>query len=235
MRWDDIGRATAQGYSGVTPVHGPVYWGGGVVHLRASTGGVNIYHSPYVQCPACGKIIPGSPSKLIRPDEPAPCCGATGEARLLWPSLEVHHFLELVHKQNLDSTNERRVAIVFLATVLELLLENVLWELVRTYTDSHQLAEYLFDTSWGKERRIRLYDKLSDRPLGELLQENGMGEFLKEWGELSSVRNKIVHGRYYASVATDADLIRHLSRDALKAFTLIHNEIQVRTRSSSQT
>lgn len=180
----------------------------------------------YLECPACGKVLYDKGYKLIRLDELAPCCGASGKSRGLWPSSEVLKFLEIVASQDLDSSDERPTAIVFLCTAVELLLERVLWNLLDLHTRSERLSDFVLDGNWGRERRIRLYNKLSDRSLGELLKARNASAFLENWKKLSKLRNQVVHGRYYTGGPKETDLIRSVHKDCLKVFADVHNDVQ---------
>jgi hypothetical protein len=180
----------------------------------------------YVQCPACGRVILDDQHRLTKLSEPAPCCGASGESRIVWPSIDAYHFLEIVARQDLNSPNECPIAIVFLCTLLELLLENSIWRLLQIHTKSGQLAELILESSSARDRRIKLYNKLADRPLGELLESRGMQAFLTDWSRLSGLRNDIVHGRYFSTVANEADLIRRVHDTCLTTFAEVHNDVQ---------
>jgi hypothetical protein len=184
------------------------------------------FHAQYEECPACGQVVYDPRLKLARVDEPAPCCGAFGKSRTVWPSFEVQKFLEIVENQDLNSNEERPIAIVFLCTAIELLLESSLWKLLGVHTKSRQLAEFVLENTWGKERRIRLYNKLSDCPLGDLLQSRNMATFLDEWDHLSELRNEVVHGRYYTGGEQETELIRNVYRNCLKTFAEVHNDVQ---------
>jgi hypothetical protein len=183
-------------------------------------------HDFYVQCPACGMIISDPKLSLTEKNKPAPCCGAFGQSRCIWPSFTVQKFLEIVDKQDLNSNEERPIAIVFLCSALELLLEQALWSLLDIHTKSEQLAQLILDSNRERDRRIKLYNKLSDCPLGDLLQSRNMATFLDEWDHLSELRNEVVHGRYYTGGEQETELIRNVYRNCLKTFAEVHNDVQ---------
>ena len=193
-----------------------------------------MYRSPYVQCPTCHTILHDQSHKLLALAEPAPCCGATGEPRITWPSLEVLEFLEIVDNQDLKSLDGSRIAIVFLCTALELMLEGSLWNLLQLHTKSSQLIETLLDGNWGRERRIQLYNKLSDRSLNDLFNSCGLATFLEDWGNLSKLRNKIVHGQYWIMEEKAADILRSVFEKCLPAFVAVHNDVQRMIRASNK-
>jgi hypothetical protein len=185
-----------------------------------------MYESPYVQCPACRKVVFDPGQKLVKLDELAPCCGSSGQPRIIWPSFEALKFLEIVSSQDLSSPDGRRIAIVFLCTVLELLLEDSLWELLEIHTNSRQLADAVLDSYRGRDKRIQLYNKLSDRKLKDLLQAEELLTFFEDWEHLSQLRNDIVHGQYSGGTDKEVDCIRHVSMNCLSAFVAVNNDIQ---------
>ncbi|MGB7062215.1 MAG: hypothetical protein WBF13_07670 [Candidatus Zixiibacteriota bacterium] len=144
----------------------------------------------------------------------------------MWPTIQVWKFLDIVVSQDMDSPDERPTAIIFLCTAIELLLERVLWNLLDFHTKSEQLSEFVLDSNWGRERRIRLYNKLSDCSLGDLLKARNMSAFLDNWKQLSELRNQVVHGRYYTGGEEETDLIRSVYKDCLKVFADVHNDVQ---------
>ncbi len=183
--------------------------------------------SPYVKCPSCYTVISDPERKLQNLAEPAPCCGDTGHIRISWPMEDVLMFFEIVRQQDLNETKDRRIAIVFVSTMLELLLENVLWELLSAHTKSLQLAESALDSYQGRERRIKLYNRLSDHSLRDFFIQHEFSSLLNDWEQLAKIRNKIVHGRYFAET-TDAlderELIQRITRSCLQAFFVLHND-----------
>lgn len=189
----------------------------------------------YRECPACGMVVRDEGRKLLNLDKPAPCCGASGEPRLLWPTLEVLKFLEIAADQDLDSKEERRIAVVFLCTALELLMENCLWNLLSTHARSRDLVDAVLENTWGRDRRIRLYNRFSDCPLGNLLESREMAAFLKDWDRLSKLRNDIIHGRYFSELENEIDLVRAVYRDCLGAFLEVHNDVQRVVTSAAKT
>jgi len=192
-------------------------------------------YSPYVECPACHTIVNDTNHKLIALDEPAPCCGATGEPRIMYPSLEVLKSLELVDNQDLNSSDELKVAIVFLCTALELLLENSLWKLLQLHTKSPQLLEFVLDSNRGRERRIQLYNKLSDRTLADLFNSCGLLTLLEEWTILSDLRNNVVHRQHLIMEKEKAAaVLRSVFEKCLPAFVAVHNDVQRRIRASNK-
>ena len=128
------------------------------------------FTTKYLKCPKCGKINYDPQLSLVELSKPAPCCGANGEPREMWPSIAVRMFYEVILKQDNNTQDGLRINIVFLSTALEVLLEDVLWELLELHTKSLTLAEVLFESNNGREKRIRLYNSLSDKKLSDLFK-----------------------------------------------------------------
>ena len=190
----------------------------GVIELKS--------YGYYVQCPTCDRVFYNEHGKWTRVNEPAPCCGASGKARAIWPSREARKYLEIIDDQDLNSADGQRIATVFLCAVMELLLENSLWKLLEIHTKSEQLAEFVLNKSRGKPDRIGLYNEFSDGKLKDLFQSRGMTTFYDDWGTLYKLRSKIVHGRYFSGSTNDAVLIRKVRENCLKAFAEVHNDVQ---------
>ena len=168
-------------------------------------------------------------------NEKAPCCGASGTARELWPSYEVQQFLEIAGTQNLKDSGAKgqRISIVFLHSALDFLLEDILWKLLEAHTKSWDLKESIIDNTWKVKDRIKLFDKLSDKPLKSILESNNVSTFLEDWKNLSKLRNQILHRKDYFSSAKDIDLFLRVYNHCLKVFSLIHNYMQGIVRKSN--
>lgn len=157
---------------------------------------------------------------------PAPCCGATNESREHWPAIDVLILIDIVEKQNLDDYKERKVAIVFVSTLLEMLLEETLNRLVSQYVNSNQAAEALMDSFQGRQKRIALFNKLSGMKLKELLYVAGFNRFLNEWEAISYLRNKVVHRGFHGLSDIDINAtITNLLNSCIDVFTLLNNEV----------
>ncbi len=185
------------------------------------------FDSPYRLCPSCGEIVSDPTSSLTTYSKPAPCCGASGEPRAIWPTVAVTELLGIVDSQDLDSLDGRRVASIFLCTALELLLEHSLWELLGVYTDSEVLEEAVLDMCRGLDRRVDLFKKLRGHSLTEIfLSDSRLRDFLGDWKSLAETRNSILHTGYEKDVTNTAHLIRSVRGNCLPAFVELHNSIQ---------
>ncbi|MFH1450325.1 MAG: hypothetical protein ABIG09_07975 [bacterium] len=161
---------------------------------------------------------------LINASKPTPCCGHSGQARQIWPSVPAQRFLGIVTERNLEDDDEKRVATILLCTSLELLLENAIWEVLVACNTPTEVAEFILETNQGREKRKKVFNNFSATSLGELLESNGLGNFMKRWKDLSEKRNGIVHGQYYVALPT-ATFITDLLADSLRAFSIVENDI----------
>ncbi|MHB9112358.1 MAG: hypothetical protein ACYC4D_06990 [Thermoleophilia bacterium] len=167
----------------------------------------------------------------MKKDEPAPCCGASGEARGIWPWHGGNKLLEIVYEQDLIEFEERRVAIVFLHSALEFLMEQSLWELLSDLFKTHnKVTEAMLESNEGIHKRIELYKKIYGRTLNAIFQENGFVSFFQDWKQLIKLRNGIVHGKYYRSTSNETEIIENVRDCCISAFASLHNNLQKNIR-----
>lgn len=107
-----------------------------------------MFHSQYLRCPGCKKIVFDEDLALANISNPTPCCGHSGESRQVWPSVPAQRFLGLVSNQDLADDDEMRVAVILLCTAIELLLEYVVWDLLSIHNTPTEVAEFILDSNW---------------------------------------------------------------------------------------
>jgi hypothetical protein len=183
-----------------------------------------MFDNPYVRCPACRLLVSDPELELLAVDKPAPCCGASGAARCSWPGLQANELLEIATSQDQGEPEGQRVAVLFFASALEVMLEDVLYELLQEHTSSEALRDAVLDSYQGVERRRSLFGRLA-RPLGELLSEPWGQELLRDWSTLAGRRNKVAHGSYYYRGSEDVALIQRMEEKYLRAFVEMHNHV----------
>ena len=181
-------------------------------------------HSPFIMCNICHRI-----SKIVSPIEktnlssPLPCCGSTGESRVTWPSLECLLLINTVMKQDLNNREQRNIAIVFMATLLEMLVEKSVFTLIRKNTSSIELIEATMSSYRGRKKLIELFDRLSTKSMRKLITESGYSSFISNWDQLATTRNKIVHGSMIFSSTNDKEIVESVLKEVLEVFSLVHN------------
>jgi hypothetical protein len=187
----------------------------------------------FVICPTCGIVTHDPALNLADKDIPAPCCGASGETRGLWLPLPAVALLNLVENQDRHKDEGRRIAVVFLAAAVEILLEDVLSHLLRLHTTSDALVEATLDGYQGVARRRDLFNRLSARPMGEILIDKRLKEFLADWQSLIELRNKLAHGHAFVTSSRHDDLIRRVEGRACEAFAELENAVTIQRRQRS--
>ena len=177
----------------------------------------------FTKCPDCKKVIRDSAREYQNLSIPMPCCGSIDSIRTAWPHQEVYDFLRLIRDQS-NNPDGRRIQIIFLCTVLEVLLESAIWEVATNFVTERETIKILLDGYRGRERRITLFKKLSGFSLSSCLNSPEHKDFMRKWKDLVELRNKLIHGQYHG-LDKRTTLIDYLSRESLSAFTAVNNKI----------
>ena len=180
----------------------------------------------YKRCPSCGSIYKDVNNSTTNYSVAAPCCRALGGPRELWPSLDVLILLDIVEKQNLNDYKEAKVAIVFISTLLEMLLEESLITLLKYHVKTEQAADALLESNQGRKKRIDLFGKISGLKFSEFLTSKGYINFNSDWKSIATLRNKVVHRGFHGETAIDIPkVIGNLMSSCMGVFAEINNEI----------
>jgi hypothetical protein len=186
--------------------------------------------STYRKCPKCKIIINDPKRSLTNLSTPCPCCGDKEEARVIWPSLDAKILVDIIQKQNLEDYKEQKVAIVFICTYLERLLEEVITSHLINHVKTSEALESLLDGYQGRQKRIRLLERLYGININVIAKKLGQGSFIKDWENISNLRNKIVHKGFYGRIdGFDKReinvLINRLLKNSISLFAEINNSI----------
>jgi hypothetical protein len=178
---------------------------------------------PYMRCPACRRVVLDPDRKVAVHGEPAPCCGGKGEGGLVWPSVEIHDVIDIAKKQKLRTPRGRRVAIVFLASALEMLLEDVLWELLEVHGSSNSLSKLVLDGYHGRDRRVGVFKTLAGKSVSEVLRAKHLDSFDEDWKAITKARNGIVHKYTYERGDDQQAQIQRVIDRCFEAFEELNN------------
>lgn len=190
------------------------------------------------ECPKCRRIYTLS----ARPDasKPTPCCGANAPM-YQWPELGAATMLDIVASQDLDDDNQRKIAIVFLASTFEALIEDPIIFLLPLHYQSKEEALKAFEENDGKKRRISFFTKLAGKSLEGIANDAGFKQFVSDWGDLALVRNSVAHGSFFNShktVEEEKDLLSRLYPQCLPVFSAAQNfavdEIEKKSKKAGQ-
>ena len=145
----------------------------------------------------------------------------------IWPPKEVEIILGLIISYDSRAAEYVPIASVFLASVLELLLEELLYTMAYfdlTYDEASILVDALIDAHRGKNQLISLYKKIGYEPFHSAVEDLGYSDFNRKWGELVKVRNKAVHGILAVDNTISQKTIETTIKDALEVFSKLRNK-----------
>lgn len=184
----------------------------------------------FYRCPNCKLIIKDPKRSLAKLSTPCTYCGNKNQIRENWPSLDVKILIDLIKKQNLDDYKEQKVAIVFVGTFLERLLEETISNHIEAHVKTREALECLLEGYQGKNKRVRLLQQLFGINIKDIAKGIGKELFMKEWSDIVTIRNKVVHQGFYGKVEgfekEDINrLINKLLQDSIPVFAEINNSI----------
>jgi hypothetical protein len=185
--------------------------------------------SEYLQCSVCRKLIHDPALELARVASPCPFCGEFGSSRGIWPSLDALKLLELAFAQDLNSEDDHRVGVLFLASGFEVMLADILEILVNGHSASNRLSEMVLDEWNTLTRQKKLLNGLCAKPIGDILNTPEGQQFLQDWDVLANQRNNLAHGHYYYRGSLDALVLDRLKKQAFHLFAKLHNHVEDQT------
>lgn len=181
---------------------------------------------PYIHCPACDRLTLDPDGRLIDGEVPCPECNDTCDVRVWWPyQPDICALLDVIEAHRIIELAEHRVvATVFLASMMEALLEVHLRDVLRRLGTNEKIAELLMDTYQDREQRLTLYNQLAMRPLEDVLASVEMPNFLVAWKKLAEASNGSVHGDWQSGYKLDPDTIKQVRDRCFDAFAAMHEE-----------
>lgn len=177
-----------------------------------------------LQCPGCGRVSEDATYELYDSNRPMPCCGTTTGPRQWWPDRATRSFLWVVKNRDTLVDQGEQVRFVFLAALLEALLEEPLFQLLAA-KHGRQQAEKTLSKVHGAATRRGLFDRESDKKLRIVLSEHGHADFLKKWDHIVRLRNRFAHGRSVIIAKADQHVAEAIEASAVRAFAAVHNDV----------
>ena len=178
----------------------------------------------YVACPSCERLLEDGGDLDLQAYELTACpkCGASGEARLVWPTASLIA-LDIVDREPEGEFGEVvAVHCVFLAAALEAMIQWTLATGLRRSMAPGVIVEALMSRVTGRQRSLSLYKELVGRSAKQVLAEAAGGEWFDAWNEVVAARNRIAHG---GVAGIDSQVLATAREDAMPSLARLHNAL----------
>jgi transcription elongation factor Elf1 len=182
----------------------------------------------YFECKNCGQIE--SESRWLKDGERSKCVYCEIGEPSPWPTAEVKELIDFVQGYDPKSSHYFRVTTVFLASALELMLEDLLYTMAwmdMTYDEVSILVEALIESHQGRSRMFDLYRRIGHDSFHKEVRNLSYKQFLDHWENVVSARNHFVHGKSDVVQEITGSLIEMTIVEALEVFSALHNEYNV--------
>lgn len=180
----------------------------------------------YYQCTKCNHIEKDKNWNRVETNS-YKCneCDAIEEKRV-WPPKEVETMVNFILSYDSETSEYGQITSVFLSSVLELLLEELLYTMAYldlTYHDAWILVDALIDAHRGRNRMISLYKKIGYGTFYSSVKKLGFTDFYRNWDEIVKVRNKVVHGKLEYGKKINSQMVNSTITYSLELFSKLHN------------
>jgi len=124
---------------------------------------------------------------------------------------------------------EFNIVVILTCTSLEVLLEELLTEMLRSEGSSTKVINAVLDKVRYLDPRFGLFRKLAGRKFSSPLGETEFKDFYKDWKVLRDRRNIFLHGNPFAIGKEHADKAFELAINTFSAFAFMHNKFCAKT------
>jgi len=124
---------------------------------------------------------------------------------------------------------EFNIVVLLTCTSLEVLLEELLTEMLRSEGSSTKVINAVLDKVRYLDPRFGLFRKLAGRKFPTVLGETEFKDFCKDWKILRDRRNKFLHGNPFTIGKEHADKAFELAINTFSAFAFMHNKFCAKT------
>jgi len=153
-----------------------------------------------------------------------PCCGSTTRERKRWPHHAARTFLSVIQNRDTLVDEGAQVRFVFLAAMLESLLEPVVFRLLSARQSGRE-AQKTLSMVHGAAKLRELYNRYSDKPLASLFQGTSYRNFTRQWDRVIQLRNKFAHGEVVTIGPVEQALAGEVEAAAFGVFAAVHNDV----------
>jgi two-component system, chemotaxis family, chemotaxis protein CheY len=188
----------------------------------------------FYRCSSCGTIFQKDEGAIIQNPAKQCCNNASDEFCIPWPSSPVRKLMAILFEQDMATLEGQQFAIVCLHAILNTLMEESIFLLLRNCSRNGKYYTLEFCNSISRDIMFRLFDELNDIPLKKYLKNNAYPFFLDEYKSFMSLRDKIVHNNIKQHTLDEIELILSLRKDCLKIFLLINNGITSKSKKQKE-
>lgn len=146
-----------------------------------------------------------------------------------WPEDESREILRFILNIKSEDPRYTQMAVVFLSSALELMLEKLLSTMafgMFAGPNYYLIEELILDSYSGRNKMFELYKKIGYGSFHSVVQEMRKGKFLKYWDDIVYMRNKVVHGklnREKDKLNLSPKDVKEFIDDALFVFSRLNN------------
>jgi transcription elongation factor Elf1 len=180
----------------------------------------------YLECKTCGQIE--SDCNWIDNQDKKECkyCHECDMYKV-WPSAEIRTLFETI-KNYKDTSSFEYVLIssVFISSALELLLEKLIYIVAfedRLPEEITHLVELLLEANQGREKRLKLFQKLGYDSIDGHSRDLGYKDFPSHWIQIAKIRNNIIHGKLEGKFNLSPNIVVTTINEAIEVFSKIYN------------
>lgn len=172
----------------------------------------------WVTCNVCSKAIADNGSDST--SDPAPCCGGMG-TRTMWPPHSYTGPLGLLKRVDFDTDDGARTGCLFLAALLESLLEEALWNMLQRNVPANVVLAVM-DRASGRDKLLGIYKRLVGMSAAQVLEAEGRGTWFEDWQALVQARNDLAHGGWHTTKPLP-ELVQSVWLGSLSAMACLRN------------
>lgn len=185
----------------------------------------------WLRCPECRMVSQqGDPRMYV----PCPTCGASGQARTIWPPMPAQSLLGSVLERELSDQESRVAAIVSATTLLETLLDDAVWNLLEREGASYELRARVVGGVETVDGRLSLVEQLLGTEVGDIAAELDVGWFMDEWKQYRRMRRNVGHhGNLYTFPSDLQQGLERITVTGVKVFAEVNNRIWMAARGSN--